>query len=314
MSHTSPTGAPAAEGAAVIAGAFQSYMDRFRTLTRRARRRFEERDWAGAQQDSVARLDLYGEVVDEGLHRLFDLLGSRLEDRPTWTAVRTAYEALVAGRADAELAETFFNSFTRRIFHTIGVDPGVEFVAPAASRLRHAAPWSHTIDFRAGDPLAGTVRRILMQYPFAGGYDDLDGDSRRAAAAMTAQLGGAAVDAIELARPVFFRNKGAYLVGRVRSSGRDVPLVLALVNPGGRVVVDAVLLSADDVSIVFSFARSYFFVDMDRPGEMVDWLRTIMPHKPVSGLYAAIGFNQHGKAELSRSIIARLEGLADQTT
>jgi len=54
------------------------------------------------------------------------------------------------------------------------------------------------------------------------------------------------------------------------------------------VVVDAVLLSGDEVSIVFSFARSYFFVEMDRPGEMVDWLLSIMPLKPVSELYAAV--------------------------
>ena len=304
---------PAADGAAVIAGAFQSYMDRFRALTRRARRRFEERDWAGAQHDSGARLDLYGEVVDEGMLRLVGLLGARLEDRPTWTAVRTAYEALIAGRADAELAETFFNSFTRRIFHTIGVDPGVEFVAPAASRARHAPPWSHTILFRPGGSLADLVRRILAQYPFAGGYDDLDGDCRRAAAAMSAQLGGQRViDSLELSRPVFYRGKGAYLVGQARCGDVAVPVVLALTNPDGRVVVDAVLLSADEVSIVFSFARSYFFVEMERPGEMVDWLLSIMPLKPVSELYASVGFNKHGKTELYRSLLDRLAGTEDR--
>jgi isocitrate dehydrogenase kinase/phosphatase len=305
-------GAPPAEGAAIIAGAFQSYMDRFRTLTRRARRRFEERDWAGAQQDSGGRLDLYGEVVDEGMVRLVGVLGSRLEHRPTWTAVRTAYEALIAGRADAELAETFFNSFTRRIFHTIGVDPGVEFVAPAASRSRHAPPWSHTILFRPDGSLPDLVRRILAQYPFSGGYDDLDGDCRRVAAAMNAQLAGRAIDSLELARPVFYRGKGAYLVGQARCGEFAVPFVLALTNPDGRVVVDAVLLSADEVSIVFSFARSYFFVEMDRPGEMVDWLLSIMPLKPVSELYAAVGFNKHGKTELYRSLLHRMATTDDR--
>jgi isocitrate dehydrogenase kinase/phosphatase len=307
-----PPGAPDAEGAAIIAGAFQSYMDRFRTLTRRARRLFEERDWAGAQQDSVGRLDLYGEVVDEGLERLFALLGSRLEDRPTWTAVRSAYESLIAGRADAELAETFFNSFARRIFHTIGVDPGVEFVAPAASRVRHAPPWSHTIVFRSDGSLPDLVRRVLTRFPFAGGYDDLDGDCRRVAAAMTDQLEGRAVESVELAASVFYRNKGAYLIGQVRTAGGVVPLVLALTNPEGLVVVDAALTSADEVSIVFSFARSYFFVEMDRPGEMVDWLLSIMPLKPISELYAAIGFNKHGKTELYRSLLHRLATTDDR--
>jgi isocitrate dehydrogenase kinase/phosphatase len=312
MPSRDAAGAPPVEGAAIIAGAFQSYMDRFRTLTRRARRRFEERDWAAAQQDSGERLDLYGEVVDEGMVRLVGVLGSRLEHRPTWTAVRTAYEALIAGRADAELAETFFNSFTRRIFHTIGVDPGVEFVAPAASRARHAPPWSHTILFRPDGSLPDLVRRILAQYPFSGGYDDLDGDCRRVAAAMNAQLAGRAIDSLELARPVFYRGKGAYLVGQARCGEFAVPFVLALTNPDGRVVVDAVLLSADEVSIVFSFARSYFFVEMDRPGEMVDWLLSIMPLKPVSEVYAAVGYNKHGKTELYRSLLHRLATTDDR--
>src|SRR5258705_4999871 len=97
-------GPSAAEGAAIIAGAFQSYMDRFRTLTRRARRRFEERDWAAAQQDSGEPLDLYGEGVDEGIVRLIRGLRSRLQDRPTWTTVRTAFGTPIARRADAEVA------------------------------------------------------------------------------------------------------------------------------------------------------------------------------------------------------------------
>ena len=108
-------GAPPAEGAAIIAGAFQSYRDRFRTLTRRARRRFEERDWAVAQQDSGERLDLYGEVVDEGMVRLVGVLGSRLEDRPTWTTVRT-----VTGGNGGEDDNTGLNASTRyvRIYGT----------------------------------------------------------------------------------------------------------------------------------------------------------------------------------------------------
>src|SRR5262245_57824031 len=118
--------------AAIIAETFGSYVDAFRALTRQARIRFEAGDWLGVQRDAAHRFDLYTDAVGDGLARLRPLLGPRGRDRPTWTAIRGAYARRVASGDDSEQAETFFNSFTRKIFDTIGVDPAVEFVAPSA--------------------------------------------------------------------------------------------------------------------------------------------------------------------------------------
>jgi isocitrate dehydrogenase kinase/phosphatase len=96
----------------------------------------------------------------------------------------------------------------------------------------------------------------------------------------------------------------------VKTDRADVPFVMALVNHG-RVAVDAVLLTEDEVSIVFSFARSYFLVELDRPREMVAFLKEIMPRKPVAELYNAVGCNKHGKTELYRSILDHLDGTDD---
>ena len=54
-------------------------------------------------------------------------------------------------------------------------------------------------------------------------------------------------------------------------------------------LVDAVLLAEDDVSIVFSYTRSYFHVDLERVAEAVVFLRSIMPRKPVSELFTVLG-------------------------
>src|SRR5919197_989582 len=109
----------ASEAAEVIAVTYESYLYRFRELTRRARGNFERCDWHAMQHDSARRLDLYNDTVQEGLRGLWALLGPRVADRPTWALLRQAYAERVGGRGDVELAETFFNSFTRRIFHTI---------------------------------------------------------------------------------------------------------------------------------------------------------------------------------------------------
>src|SRR5262245_65149183 len=92
--RTDPTPPPsdaAAEGAAVIARAFDSWIHQFRDLTRAASRHFEVRDIHGWQRDSVRRLDLYGECVALALSELHSVLGDRLEDRPTWAALRGRY-------------------------------------------------------------------------------------------------------------------------------------------------------------------------------------------------------------------------------
>jgi len=109
-----------------------------------------------------------------------------------------------------------------------------------------------------------------------------------------------------MARPVFFRGKGAYLVGRIVRGAHLTPLVLALVHEDRGVVLDAILFTPEDASIVFSFTRSYFHVDVERPREMVAFLRTILPQKRVSELYISLGWNKHGKTEMYREVVRHL--------
>jgi isocitrate dehydrogenase kinase/phosphatase len=148
------------------------------------------------------------------------------------------------------------------------------------------------------------VARLLAHHGFA--WEDLARDATRVAADLDAAH-EAPVESLETARSLFFRGKAAYLVGRVRRRGGVThPIVIALANPRCRVAVDAVLLTENECSIVFSFTRSYFFVEADRSRELVGFLRGLMPRKPVSELYDAIGHNKHGKTELYRALLAHL--------
>jgi isocitrate dehydrogenase kinase/phosphatase len=116
---------------------------------------------------------------------------------------------------------------------------------------------------------------------------------------------------VELLDSVFYRNKGAYLVGRMRRGdgpveGEVVPLVIALLNTERGIVVDAVLLSADEASVVFGFSWTYFRVATSRPRAVVEFLHSIMPHKRVDELYTSIGHNKHGKTELYRGLVRHM--------
>jgi len=81
----------------------------------------------------------------------------------------------------------------------------------------------------------------------------------------------------------------------------------ALLNSPAGMVVDAVLLDEKEVSILFSFTRSYFHVNVGRPAELVSFLKSIMPRKRVAELYISIGYNKHGKSELYCDLLQHLD-------
>jgi isocitrate dehydrogenase kinase/phosphatase len=294
-------------GAGLLAGAFETYRARFARVTARAPRRFAERDWHGMQADTRERLELYQGTLMPAVAELGRALGARLHDKMVWTRMKEAFVARVAGRGDVELAETFFSSASRRVFSTIGVDPAVEFVSPASEALLRVPGAAVYDSYPFDGDTAATVRRILEDHGLAVPWQDLERDVRAVAAALERRLGGplaaAGVEAVQVVRPLFFRNKAAYLVGRILRGAEVVPLTLALLNPAGEIVVDAALLDTDEVSQVFSFTRSYFHVDVRQPYETVRFLKSILPAKPVAELYIAIGYNKHGKTELYRDLL-----------
>jgi isocitrate dehydrogenase kinase/phosphatase len=86
-----------------------------------------------------------------------------------------------------------------------------------------------------------------------------------------------------------------------------IPLVLPLLHAERGIVVDAVLMTSDEASIVFGFSWTYFRVDAPRPRALVQFLASIMPLKQINELYTAIGHNKHGKTELYRGLMHHLE-------
>jgi len=152
------------------------------------------------------------------------------------------------------------------------------------------------------------ARAILdgIVHPFA----DPAGDAHRVGTAITralrAEWGDERIDGADVLTSLFYRNKGAYLVGCMRHERRTMPLVLALLTGDAGVVVDAVLTSSDEISVVFGFAWSYFHVDVPRPAATVAFLRGIMPLKRIDELYTSIGYNKHGKTELYRALAHHL--------
>jgi isocitrate dehydrogenase kinase/phosphatase len=195
------------------------------------------------------------------------------------------------------------------------VEAGLEFVWFGATVLPTGNTPIARLYVQTGS-LQATIRSILLDYHFAAPYVDLDGDARQVAEAMATELthawDTADFDCIEMLEFVFYRNKAAYLVGRVRNRNRVLPIILPLLNTDEGIFVDAVLLTEDEASVVFSFTRSYFHVVAEIPGDLVGFLKTIMPLKPVAEIYIAIGYVKHGKTERYRALYRHLANSSDR--
>jgi isocitrate dehydrogenase kinase/phosphatase len=295
----------ATAGALSIRDGFLEYQAERALITARARGRFERREWAEGQRDGRERLDLRDRIVYETVGAVRAELGGAAHERDLWHRMKERYEAVVESRPDAEIALSFFNSVTRRVFARVGVDPAIEFLAADRPPPREGSvPLFRS--FRRELTTARLLESVLRAYAFSVPYEDLARDVHIAATELDAHLrelaDGQPIDSLDMARAVFFRGKGAYLVGRLRRGRYLTPIVLALAHGDRGVVLDAALFTAEDASIVFSFTRSYFQVEVERPREMVAFLSSLMPTKRFSELYIALGFNKHGKTEMYREI------------
>ncbi len=292
--------------------AFRAYREQFEALTRQARARFEERDWQAVRDIAARRLVLYRQVLVSTMVRIQRRFESESRDKWFWAASKAAYRRAVAHRGDAEIGETFFNSVTRRALDTVGVDPRVEFVrAPLHGEDMDAdCPGRRVYPCRR--LTIGLFEKIVADYGFGRPFEDLRRDARRAAARVEqhlhimGRLEG--LSCVEMLPRPFVRDKAAYLVGRMQCGPRRVPLILALLNRPAGLVIDAVLLEEDHVSILFSYTRASFFVETDRPRDLVGFLADLIPGKRVSELYTLLGFDKHGKTELYREILGHMDG------
>lgn len=262
---------------------------------------FDACDWGALPRESAERLRLYGQHVLRALVEVETHAGLRA-DHAFWVGMREAYAGLVEGRPDEEIAETFFSSVTRVAFDTVGVDAAIEFHRPwreALARDEHD-PCCRIIRLGDGVSLEQGVREVLAGLPHR--LADRDSDAALLGAELRRRLqaewGWVEPHRIEMLPNVFYRGRGAYLIGRISAGDRSQPLLIALRSTAEGAVVDALLTAEDDLSIVFGFAWSYFHVDVERPCAVVAFLRQLMPLKRLDELYTALGYHKHGKTEL----------------
>jgi isocitrate dehydrogenase kinase/phosphatase len=295
---------------------FQRYNEQFGEISRRARVRFENKDWAGTRTDLAERIDLYNSIVRELTDQLESVLGTEFRSRELWHRIRDAYAGLLENCVDAEFYKTFFSSITRRVFSTIGVDAYVEFIALDITPARDIAMRVSRRTYKRSGSLTGLIAEILRDYAFRVPYRDLDSSaafvSHRIAEFESGRHSPQWIRAIELLETVFYQTNRAYLVGRMMGEDGSEPIVIALMNGPGGIDVDAVLIRTEQLRVLFGFTRSYFLADLSAVGPTVLYLQELMPEKRIEELYTVLGRARQGKTERYRSFFHHLAESGDQ--
>jgi len=300
---------------------FNRHYRLFREASADAKRRFEEADWHGQQRAQRERIEYYDLRVDEGAERLQREFQASELPKDTWQQVKLHYIGLLVDHHQPELAETFFNSVTTKILHRSYFHNDFIFVRPAVSTeyIENDEPASLPT-YRAYYPTKATMRetflRIVDNFQLQRDFADLGRDVDCVLAAVAEQLGEFRMRAnfqVQVLSSLFYRNKGAYMVGKIINGFNETPFALAILHDDdGKLAIDTVLFGEDDLLLLFSFARAYFMVTMEVPSAYVQFLRSLMPRKPRSEIYNALGLAKQGKNAFYRDFLYHLKHSSDR--
>lgn len=300
---------------------FNRHYRLFRTESARAKHRFETADWHGQQRAQRERIEFYDLRVKECLTRLEKEFQAGAQPMSIWHQVKLHYIGLLVDHHQPELAETFFNSVTCKILHRTHFHNDFIFVRPAVSteyieNEEPAAKPTYRAYYPTRETLRETVERIVSNFQLQRGFENLPRDVDHVLAAVNGELGQARLQAnfqVQVLSSLFYRNKGAYVVGKIINGFQEVPFALPILhNEAEQLVIDAALFGENDMVALFSFARAYFMVDMEVPSAYVQFLRSMMPRKPRAELYNALGLAKQGKTLFYRDFLYHLKHSSDQ--
>jgi isocitrate dehydrogenase kinase/phosphatase len=301
----------------ILAG-FDRHYRLFREAAVQAKALYERAAWAEMRQLSRRRIQMYDLRVEEGVAELLEHFPQAAEDESLWPAIKLAYIGLLHEHKQPECAETFYNSLACAVLHRRHYHNEFIFWRPAVAteHLEGEAP-TYACYYPLVDGLRQTLRNIAQSFDLQNRWENPRRDLRNIVHALRRHFPRPARAhpdlQVQVLGSLFFRNKGAYVVGRIINAHREVPFAVPLLqNERGELYADTLLLGEDQLLVLFSFARAYFFVDMEVPAACVSFLRWLMPKKPRAELYMSVGLAKQGKTLFYRDLHYHLKHSTDR--
>ena len=304
--------------AQVMLEGFDRHYGLFRYNAQQAKNRFESGHYQAIRRLASDRITFYDQRVTEACDRLSTTFGEEMLNEGVWPDVKKAYIMLLTDHRQPELAETFFNSVTTKLLAKEYFRNEYLFVRPAVSTdYLDSDPPSYRIYYPKQRGIRKTLIDMAVDLGMACPWENIDRDLRLVLKAACHDLKRpfwAEGDLqIHVLRGLFFRNKGAYVIGRIMNDGEPIGFAAPILrNAAGQLYLDTVIFDPEQISVLFSFARAYFMVDMEVPSAYVQFLRSMMPNKPKSELYTMLGLQKQGKTLFYRDFLHHLKHSTDR--
>ena len=292
---------------------FDTFYQEIVNTPRLAQQAFEQRDFRTSLQLSKRRLLLYSSMNAAIGERLEQVFPECSLDAFIWDDIEARFVALIAGRYEADVAFAYIHSVRRRLYQVEW--QAVEYAFGQAGESGPSiSPDTIYRRYHCSGPLQPEIVLDILAIPdFTTPYRDADADAALLAQRINQALAPAEQDAstlvytLDIIRGGFFRNRGAYLVGRIiHQDSRITPLVLALLNsldhPQQGIYVDAVLLREAYTHNLFSSTLANFHVTNPYYREISEFLHSIMPTRPLGLHYTTIGYNHVGKVAVMHEL------------
>ena len=301
---------------AILAG-FDRHYRLFREAARQAKRHFESADWAAMRTLARERIQMYDRRVNEAVESVRETYPQAERDESLWPAIKLAYIGLLHEHRQPECAETFYNSVACQVLHRRYYRNEFIFWRPAVAteHLEGDEP-TYRCYYPREKGLRGALRAIVADFGLANPFEDLRRDMRSVLRALRAYFPRPMRVypslQVQVLGSLFFRNKAAYVIGKIVNGHREYPFAVPILqNERRELYLDALLLDPDQLQLLFSFARAYFLVDMEVPAAYVSFLRQLMPKKPRAEMYMSVGLQKQGKTLFYRDLHYHLKHSSD---
>ena len=288
-----------------ILAEFDAYYVESRNIPTLAKAAFEGRDPATSLDLSLRRLSVYSQSVHALARRLRETLPSITVDEAFWGRLGPLYLALVEGRYEADLAFAYIHSARRMVYEGMWKPVEYAFLHHGESESERSAAVRIDFPLARGADLTAVVDRILDVPRFERPWRDRSGDVRRVVERLESIFGAVAYRPVEIQMTDagFFRNRGAYIVGRiVFDNSSATPLIFALLNHEAGIYVQAVLAGQADAHNLFSSTLANFHVTSSHYHELAAFLHTVMPTRRLGLHFSTIGFNHVGKVAVMNEL------------
>ncbi len=297
---------------------FDKHYRLFRECSAGAKYRFEHAQWLEGQGAVRERILFYDDRVRETVETLQSEFSPTRLDDAVWQQAKLFFIGLLMDHKQPELAETFFNSVFCQMMHRTYFHNDFIFVRPAVStEYIESAPPTYRSYYPNEAGFRASVVQVFKDFLWDREFEDLERDAGFILRSIAAHLGNfpqrEANLQIQVLSSAFYRNKGAYVIGKAVNGAQEYPFTVPVLHsPDGRLYLDTIILDSWRIGVLFSLSRAYFMVDMEVPSGYVQFLRSIMPNKPRSELYTMLGLGKQGKTMFFRDLIFHLHHSADQ--